>query len=169
MTRVLVVAALIVIAGCTREPQASAAAAQPSSKNPSELMAQAPTDRPDVKVDQATLITGDFDGDKLPDQAALGRMENGFVVVIDKNTGPGTFKRQILPFGINGSEQAATCGPITKLNVAPLSCAFQTDEVKLPGCIEAPGTIGLSVGGDDCDPINLYWDHDRNLMAWWRN
>jgi hypothetical protein len=122
-----------------------------------------------VKVDQATLITGDFDGDKLPDRAALGRIDKGFVVVIDRNTGPGTFKRQVLPFGINGSEQAATCGPIATLKSTPLSCAFQTDEVKLPGCIEAPGAIGLSVGGADCDPINLYWDHDRDLMAWWRN
>jgi hypothetical protein len=60
------------------------------------------------------------------------------------------------------------CAAPARLSVAPLSCDQDGGE-KLPGCVASPHTSGLTIDDNQCDPINLYWDHDQRRLAWWRN
>ncbi len=176
----LILAALV---GCAPKPQATPQVVQPdpaetaaiqqtqNATNPPkpEQPPQAEIDLAEVKWDESSRIAADFDGDGKSDKAALGFVGNGFVIAIDRATGQDSYEQQLLPFGINGRYEAATCGPDIKLEVMPLSCGYQTEDVKLPGCVESQGASELRAGNGECDKINLYWSHDDHQMVWWRN
>jgi hypothetical protein len=169
MMQILRVTALVLLAGCARSPQEATQPVVAPVRTGSPLLSQVSADRPEVGWDEKSLVTADFDGDGKSDQAALGFVGDRFVLAIGRNTGPGTYSRQLLSFGINGTEHAATCGPTIVLEVHPVSCAYQTDEVTLPGCVASSAASGLTVGGGECDAIHLYWHHGQNEMVWWRN
>jgi len=164
------------------QPAVPIAAAQDTAKNgagapghsipPEEkavLLEELSKQRSDVRWESGSLLSGDFDGDGNQDRAALGYVGDGFVIAIGNNTEPGSYAWQFLPFGINGTDEAATCGPTIKLEALPLACAPESDDSKLPGCVEFKGATSLTAGSGECDPINLYWDHDKHHMTWWRN
>jgi hypothetical protein len=180
MYRVLAITALTLVAGCERPHDVPTAPTSPKvpsqqrdnpksqpSSDAATPLPQAVVDPRDVVWDMASLVTGDFDGDGHADQATLGHVKGGVVVLIEHSSVSGSFNKQLLPFGLNGSEQAATCGPVSRIEVSPLSCSMETEEDTVSGCRESPRAVGLSVGGD-CDAIHLYWNHDQGQMAWWR-
>ena len=122
--------------------------------------------RSDVRWDRSTLVEGDFKGDGIVDAAIVGYSNSGLVLAVGTAAKPS--KIQYLNFGINAGEQAAICAAPARLLVVPLSCE-QDDVGKLPGCVASPHASGLTIDDNQCDPINLYWDHDQRRLTWWRN
>lgn len=118
-----------------------------------------------IKWDKSSLITADFNGDKITDRAVLGYKRDQVVIAISmgriKNG-----KTQLLPFSIGASIQAAICALPATLGTEPLACT--AEDGLLPGCKEVPGAQGLFLSGGECDSVHLYWNHRSKRMEWWR-
>ena len=124
-------------------------------------------EHPSVKWDAKSVVEGDFDGSHQRSFAALGYTDGRVIVAVGRKAADGSVIAQYLEFGIDRARQDAICSVPARLEVHPLTCA--DDGEPLPGCKEAPGVSGLSLDDGECDPINMYWDHSRKHMAWWRN
>lgn len=140
-------------------------AADPSALN--RFLAQIQKEQPSVQWDATSTQTGDF-GDGLKDLVLLGRKGNAVILAIGHTLSRSAFSAQYLEFAIDRKSQAAICTLPTRLEVHPLQCADNGGGV-LPGCKERPRAIGLRLVDDECDPINMYWNHDAKRMVWWRN
>jgi hypothetical protein len=70
---------------------------------------------------------------------------------------------------VGRAQQDAICAAPAHLEAVPLSCDIEGNS--LPGCRESHGVSGLALSdhNGECDPINLFWDHNEHRMAWWRN
>jgi len=125
--------------------------------------------RPDVRWDSSTIVAADFDADGKDDFAVVGYVSGGLILAIQSSYDVKPTNFQYLSFGIGGAQQDAICVAPAKLSAVPLLCDSEGNA--LPGCRASRGTSGLTLSdhNDDCDPINLYWDHDHHRMAWWRN
>lgn len=124
-------------------------------------------EQPSVKWDAKSAVEGDFDGSHHLGFAALGYKDERVMVAVGHKAADGSMIAQYLSFGIDHIRTASVCTVPAHLEVHPLTCA--NEEEPLPGCKEAPGVSGLSLADDECDPINMYWDHSKKRMAWWRN
>lgn len=124
-------------------------------------------ERPKVQWDLSTFVEGDFNGDGRKDVALVG-YEGGSILLALRVSSSNRNPRptQFLPFSISPSIEAAICEAPARLQVEPLICS-PMDEL-LPGCRPSVSARSLWLMGGDCDPINLYWDHDQHRMAWWR-
>jgi hypothetical protein len=127
---------------------------------------EAVASRKDVKWDESTVVSVDFDGDGKSDSALVGYVGDQLLVVIGNGGRAQNTPVQLLQFGIGQSQDSVCAAPAT-LEVAKLSCGTGADP--LPGCKDSPDAVGLTLGGGECDPIHLYWDHDHKRMGWWRN
>ena len=115
----------------------------------------------------STSVKADVRGGGVDDTVALVQDTHKFSVSVHLAGKHG--KVQVLTFGF-GQSQNALCDPPAVLTVVPLSCSFQDATSVLSGCVESKGAQGLVLtGSGECDPINLYWDHRTNRLAWWRN
>lgn len=125
--------------------------------------------KPDVRWDPTTQTAADFDADGKDDFAVVGYIGDGLVLAIRSSHNATRDNFQYLGFGINGTEQDAICKAPAHLSVVPLIC--DTGGGALRGCRQSRRAFGLTLSdaNDDCDSINLYWDHDHHRMAWWRN
>ena len=133
-----------------------------------EFLAHVRADRPSVKWDVKSQVSGDFDGEGRTDFAALGYVGKGVVVAIGRTSATGEIRLQYLHFDVSRAAQAAICVLPARLELLPLSCAVNHGGA-LPGCKEGPGVSSLRLMDDECDSINIYWNRDRNSMSWWRN
>lgn len=119
----------------------------------------------EIKWDKSSLISADFNGDKITDSAVLGYKHDQVVIAISmghmKNG-----KAQLLPFSIGAGIQAAICALPATLGTEPLACT--ADDSPLPGCKEFAGAQGLFLSGGECDSVHLYWNHRSKRMEWWR-
>ena len=77
-----------------------------------------------------------------------------------------TGKPQTLEFGVDPARQDAVCQLPVELQVIDLACDPMDEH--LPGCKVGNGAKGLLLGDGECDPIQLYWDHENARLAWWR-
>ncbi len=132
------------------------------------FLARIRTEHPSIKWDAKSTVFGDFDASGRPEFAVLGYEGKGIVLAIGRLSGTGTVLTQYLRFAVSAASQAAICALPARLKAVPLVCAAQTEDV-LPGCRAHPAASALNLEGGDCDPINLYWDHDHDQMVWWRN
>lgn len=73
---------------------------------------------------------------------------------------------QHLIFGMDPARQDAVCKLPVKLVVIDQQCD-PLDE-PLPGCKSESKGKALLINDDICDPIILYWNHDDDLLNWWR-
>lgn len=147
--------ALIASARASSESEGQAAAASIAAAKPL------------TKWDQATLVSGDFNGDGRRDWAMVGYKGAGLELAIRIAGVKGRKTRtQFLAFGIGASIQAAICEAPAKLQVDEQFCS-PMDEA-LPGCRPSKIANSLNLSGGDCDSIHLYWNSDTSRMEWWR-
>jgi len=121
---------------------------------------------PRVSWDATSIVRGDFNGDEKQDTAILGTLQQRVFVAVVLATSSKKLKTEVLSFGIETHATDSICQLPAKLVVEPLECS-PLDEL-LPGCRPSPKVASLVLYGGECDPINLYWDHLKNKLAWWR-
>ena len=121
---------------------------------------------PRVSWDSTTVVHGDFNGDGKPDAAILGTHQQRVYVAVVLASSSKRQKIEVLSFGIGTHSTDSICELPAKLVVEPLECSPIDDP--LPGCRPSPTAAGLVLSGGECDPINFYWDHHKNKLAWWR-
>jgi hypothetical protein len=131
----------------------------------SHFMAALLHDRPNIRWDASTLVEGDLNGNGERDTAVVGYDKSGLVLAV--GMGAKAQNIQYLNFPIGGTVQAAVCVAPVSLAVVPLSC--DPDGAKLPGCAASSHMWGLAINDRECDPVNVYWDHEKRRLAWWRN
>ena len=118
-----------------------------------------------VAKDANSPVRGDFNGDGVPDSATLVQHAHEVTAIV--HFGGSHQAPQSISFGV-GQSQDAVCSLPARLKVVPLSCSAD-DGTKLSGCIESNNAKGLILTGGECDPINVYWDHQAKRLSWWRN
>ena len=135
----------------------------------SAFLVRVAAEQPSVKWDAKSVAEGDFDGTHRVGFAIMGLKDKNVMVAVGRKAADGTLTTQYLEFGISRDQQNAICGLPAHLEVTPLVCTAYEDQERLPGCKESPGVSGLSLDDDQCDPINMYWNHSTKQMMWWRN
>jgi hypothetical protein len=141
---------------------------QPSKSEAPIQEVAAPTDTAaTAKWDQATTVKADFNSDGVPDEAVVGYVDDGLLLAIDTGRSDGAKIRSLMSFGIGQSQDSICAAPAT----LRVEMACEVDGEQLPGCRPTKEPSGLALGdrSGDCDSIHLYWDHEENRMAWWRN
>lgn len=73
---------------------------------------------------------------------------------------------QKLEFGVDRARQDAVCKSPVELKVVDLVCNPMDEP--LSGCKVGNGAKGLLLVDGECDPIQLYWDHENENLAWRR-
>jgi len=140
-----------------------AAGVASSSQTESGFLKALRNARSEVRWQPASEIAGDFDGDLMADTAALGYVPDGVVLVIKATT---TNQLHFVDFRVAKDDPDAFCSVPVRLWREPLSCAANAGD--MPGCKEAPRASSLALGDGVCKPLNVYWDHERHVPAWWR-
>lgn len=122
---------------------------------------------PTVIWDSTSIVGGDFNGDGQWDAAIVGTHQQRVFVAVVLSAETRKIKTEVLSFCIGTHTTDSICGLPTKLTVEPLECS-PLDGDSLPGCRPSPVAASLALYGGECDPINFYWDHQNNRLAWWR-
>jgi hypothetical protein len=120
--------------------------------------------RSEVRWVPSSELTGDLDGDWMPDNVALGNVQDGVVLAIKATT---TGKLYWVEFKVSQGDSDAFCAASVKLSKVPLKC--DSNAAGMPGCKETPRTYSLVLNDGTCAPFNVYWDHDQHGPVSWRN
>ncbi|MGH7597921.1 MAG: hypothetical protein ACREOI_16350 [bacterium] len=116
-----------------------------------------------------SLLTADFNGDNVTDYAIFGQGEKRLYIAVV--IGPFSKQSRVVTinFGFSGNNQDDLCAGDYKLALESLD--YDPVEVlgqELPGFKRSQKSQGITVGGDMCDKIHLFWNHTRNELGWWR-
>lgn len=122
--------------------------------------------QPIVAWDSNSIVRGDFNGDGRRDAAIVGIHQQRVFVAVVLSASPRKLKTEVLAFGIGTHSTDSICELPAKLTVEPLECSPLAEP--LPGCRASSKAASLVLLGGECDPINFYWDHQNNKLAWWR-
>ena len=122
--------------------------------------------QPTVSWDAASIVRGDFNGDGRRDAAMVGIHQQRVFVAVVLPASRQKLKTEVFAFGIGTHSTDSICELPAKLTVEPLECSPLDDP--LPRCRASPKAASLVLVGGECDPINFYWDHQNNKLAWWR-
>ena len=117
---------------------------------------------PNANWDERSVLYDDFDCDGVRDLAALGRRDGGVAVGVARASGG---PPAILEFALSGSVQAAICAEPARLQTESQE---QPDD-SLEGFRASRTCKGLVLSGGECDPVHIYWNHERKGVGWWRN
>lgn len=119
-----------------------------------------------VAWDITSIVRGDLNGDGRRDAAIMGIHQQRVFVGVVLSASPRKLRIEVLAFDIGTHSADAICELPAKLTMEPLECSPLDDP--LPGCRPSPKAVGLVLFGGECDPINFYWDHRNDKLAWWR-
>ena len=158
-----ILAAITLALACS---SAGYAAEPPSALD--RLLVQVEKEQPAVQWDAKSVKFGNFEGDGQSGIALLGVKQHSLYLVVAHASMGGSFATQYLNFAISANEQAAICALPARIEAYPLQCTSDGGNT-LPGCIMSSGASVLSIVDDQCDPINVYWNHNDKHLAWWRN
>ena len=121
----------------------------------------------EVKRYDAALARLDIDCDGHEDVAQLEYFSNRAVLSVSLSR---VEERQSLQIPmVNDPEWLEACGG------SPLLTSEATDyDVSRkfgsnpPGFIVSQSCKGLTVLGDECNPVHVFWNHDSSTIDWWR-
>jgi hypothetical protein len=133
----------------------------------SEAVAQASAVVRDAHWDPASFARVNLIGGSSTFGVVIGYVADGFVVALVNDDLKAKHKPLLLKFG-TGQTQDSLCAAPVHVEVEKLSCGAQALD-DLPGCHLSTKSQELVLSGGDCDPITIYWDHQRRLPTWWRN
>jgi hypothetical protein len=122
------------------------------------------TVRSEVRWVPSSELAVDLDGDWMPDNVAVGNIQDGVVLAIKSTT---TGKLHFIEYKVSPGDPEAFCGAKIKMYKAPLKC--NSNPAGMPGCKEEARASALVMNDGSCAPINVYWDHDQHGPVSWRN
>jgi len=146
------------------------AAPPPEVSTPFEAISSA---LPQFRWRPESQLTVDINADGQRDWAFFGTTETtGAVGVVVGGEGPISKRTRYLDFMLSNSHQRGICGRFQELRLSP-----QDAEAKFEGLSARPeGWKGCAkcfeievVTDVECDPLHVYWNHDRQSLGWWRN
>jgi len=123
---------------------------------------------PSASWDHALSATGNVMCDGKTETIVVG--SEGDVIwlgVVPPPNGKNQRKAMTINWPTTAGVQAAMCAKPVRIELYPLAC--DTENGRLPGCKPAKYCQAFSIAGDECDPINVYWDSDKHRLTWWRN
>jgi hypothetical protein len=141
----MVLAAVLVVAGCRPAPQ------QIALEKLSSIGLQARWD--------IGRLEADFDCDGQPDVAHLGRRPGEVVVGIV----PAAGAPQILAFAVDASRQQAICAEPARLVSESLTSGPPEDLAPIPGHPVSATCKGLELSGGECDSIHVFCRRGKGL------
>lgn len=111
----------------------------------------------------------DIDCDGVPENVALNVLEQDFVLSVIASSNK---KESSLTFGLGqSSRQDAICGLSPKLSFGDAATKETHLEMfgeKIDGYKYSQSCKELVVGGDDCDPIYVFFNHKTGVLNWSR-
>lgn len=116
-----------------------------------------------------SLLTADFNDDRLEDYAISGRAADRFYIAVILSPLSQQSPMAMLDFGIGGAGQDDLCEGDSNLTLENLD--YDPNEnlgATLTGFKRSPKSHGIIIGGDMCDKIHVYWNHTENKLGWWR-
>ena len=160
----LAVSAFALIAACSsgsvsRERDAKSRGAVVSRAPVAANLEQAD---PRVRWEQRSMLRDDFDCDGVADLAALGRVEQKIVVGLARAA---VDSPDLLEFAIDPAAQAGICTEPASLSIEPQD----RPDGELEGFRPSRSCKGLVLSDGECDPVHIYWNHERKRPGWWRN
>ena len=111
-------------------------------------------------------ISGDIDCNGKADKAEILQTKEMVWLLVKSDDG----KLNVLSFGLgNSKSQSSLCGKIASLSKNSLTDISSMFEGENPeGYAPSKSCIGLELAAGECDPINVYWNHKKNTLSWWR-
>lgn len=94
-------------------------------------------ERPTIKWDAKSEVTGNFEGNGRADFAVLGYEGKGVVVAIGRTSKTGDILSQYLNFAVSGASQAAICTLPARLELYPLVCSDDGGGGAIQLCVPA--------------------------------
>ncbi|MGZ5922412.1 MAG: hypothetical protein ACXWLT_11660 [Rhizomicrobium sp.] len=80
----------------------------------------------------------------------------------------GNGRAQVIRFSISPSRQDGFSALPKGISIHPLVCE-DSEAGRLDGCKQVRGCKEFSMGDEESDPFNFYWDSRRKIIRWWRN
>lgn len=118
--------------------------------------------RPNIQT-----VKADLDGDGRPETAVLTQRAKSITLTVHGPTLGNS--GQTLSFGIDASRQDAVCATPVVLEVTQQDCKPEAlGGEQLEGCKINKRSKDLVISDGECDPIYLYWNHQKNAVWWWR-
>ena len=105
----------------------------------------------------------DLNGDGKAETVTVRQSPKTITLEVQSNASD---RAQTLEFGVDRARQDAVCKIPVELRVVDLMCDPMDEP--LSGCKVGNGAKGLILVDGECDPIQLYWDHESEQLAWWR-
>lgn len=143
------------LTACDPDPQATALAERWSghdwSKNIPELLV-------------------DINNDGVKERALVGVGPRTILVAVYLQDD--VSKMDFVEFFVNKpNQQNSICGLSAYLQIASQKFSLSDNFDPEPqGYKHCPTCEGLRlIDEQDCDPFHIYWDHENNMLSWWRN
>jgi hypothetical protein len=107
--------------------------------------------------------------DGVPDVVVVGYEKKGAVWLA---VVPGSTKEKSKPrlFALRfhgGRRSDDYCAAPVRIETHPINC--YSDGANLSSCTDAKGCRGISIAGDKCAPLSVYWDDMSGQLSSWRN
>jgi len=121
----------------------------------------------DYSWDTKRLVSLDLNRDGRLDHAALGLRSDKVLFLVEMR---GSEAPIIVEIPVDASKQFGICPggvpwiSIRKQSEAPTEALGATP----PGYQICPECLEIVVGGDECDPLQFYWDASADKLHWWR-
>ena len=118
-----------------------------------------------VSWDGSSRLVGDVDCDGVADSAFIGRAKSAVHVgLIRANVA----SPEILSFAIGSGTQKAVCSDKVVLVFESLDYDPKDAVGEIDGFHRSTVCKGLTLGDDDCDSIQMFWNTSSHHLDWWR-
>jgi hypothetical protein len=116
------------------------------------------------------ILVGDINCDGKQDYVIKGKKGNHVHVAVVLGPSPSTDRTYVLDF-LTGTEKYQDSLPEKDPKIRLMPLDYDPREMidgDLEGYRPSKSCMGIELGGLDVDPINLYWNHKKQSLDWWR-